>query len=415
MQRERRTLLKRGFLGEHWLSSECVVLCSLRGAAGIPFEESVPVYNELRLDFGRFARTLALGEMTVAAAETVWRTHWYPAKLRLQSERETVLAGRSVPSKFHIFADWYVVFIPENTVNMHFARLSLEKQLAIVLRRGGMGVVVSNLTRPVKVDRQLLQGRNLAVVCSNPGLAEKLVSRGSRSKSGMFSVYRTDWIPACDLKNKVLSARAYARQEVVTPDEQLCVFEAEKVSSGPNSERVPTVFGNISEETSSIPNVSRNVYTVRKAPLPLFPVAEVCSPSRKRPRVDPSKFFCQKTGMPEDGLLELFPNNSLICEVLSQLATHWELYCRKVSAAPFKVRGFRAAMNYVKNLSYDLTTVEDVRDLVANKNVRMIGSGIGARLEEIVTTGSLSESKGLQNSPTFAAMRELMCVWGGKS
>lgn len=415
VQRQRRLLLKRGYLGEHWLSSECVMLCCLRSVADVSFHTSVPVYNQLRLDCECFGKTSVLGEMTVTAAETAWRTHWYPAYVRLQSEREAIPAGRSVPSKFHIFADWYVVFIPERTVDKHFARLSFEKQLAIVQRRGGMGIVVSNLARPIGVDRRLLQGRKLAVVCATLGLAEKLLSRESRSRSGMFSVYRTDWIPACDLKNKVLSARAYAHQEVVTPDEPQCIFEAERVSSGPISERAPTIFGNVGGEAPSAPAVSRTVSTATRAPLMSLSLKEGGSPPPKRPRVDRSSFFCQRMEVSEEGLLDLFPNNMLICEVLSQLATHWELYGRKNPAAQFKVRGYRGAMNFVNMLSYDLTTVEDVRDLVAKKNVRVIGAGIGARMEEIVTTGSLSEAKGLQNSPTFAAMRDLTCVWGGKS
>lgn len=413
VQRERRALLKGRFLGDaHWLSPECLMLCSLRSAAGVSFADSVPVYNQLRREYERSSRTIALGEVTLATAETAWRTQWYPAWTCLRIERESLVAARNEVPKSHFFADWYVVFIPERGMDKHFAKLSLEKQLAIVIRRGGMGNVLSNLTKPMNLDRQQLAGRVLAVVCADLDLARMLVSHPSRS--GKFSVYRTDWVRACDLKQKVLSARAYAHREPLASEKHLCTFEAERVASDRTAD-TPLGVGHLGEQRCTMRNSSPDAPAVKRAIHFLPPMEEHHSPVRKRPRVDPSKFFCQKAEAVEPGLSQLFPNNSLICEALSQLATHWEVYCRKVPTAPFKVRGYRAAMNYVKKLTYDLSTVEDVRRLVADKSVRMIGSGIGARLEEIVITGSLAEARGLHNSPTFSAIRELTGVWGGKS
>lgn len=414
VQRERRIVLKRRWMGEaHWLSPECILLCSLRSVAGVAFADSVPLYNEHRRECESSPERGTLSEVTVALVEAAWEQCWLPAWKRLQGERQTELAARVERPKSHIFANWYVVFIPQRA----FSKLSMERQLAIVIRRGGSGRVLSSQTKPTLLGREELAGLILSVVCDDEALARRLVSHPSRS--GKFAVYRADWVPASDTYGRRLSARAYAHSETVTPEERPSVFEAERVrnvlayrAQGSHSKELRKqqragVIASHSVGTTS---------TVRKELLFSSPSQDGILHAKKRPRVDTAKFFCQKVQNGEPGLSEEeLPNNSLICKALSELATHWDIYCKKVPTAQFKVRGYRAAMNYVKALAYDLTTVDEVRQLVANPSARSIGKGLGERLEEILRLGYLREARGLEDSPTFKAIRELTGVWGGES
>jgi DNA polymerase lambda len=401
VQRDRRVILKRRWLGEsHWLSPECVLICALRSAAGVAFETSVPIYDSLRQEYAQFPDRTPLKCVGLEAAERSWQKHWLPAWVRLQAARECRQISRGIPRKANIFADWFVVFIPQKA----FGKISMERQLAIVVRGGGEGLVHANRRMRVVLTREEMADKTLAAVCDDAAMARGLVSHPFRSRG--FSVYGTDWVPASDACGKRLSARAYAQVESPTPEQRASlVFEAEKSAQV----RAPSLH-----PAESAALQSKRDSAAADAALCVANELQFASPvpTPKRRRVDVSQFFCQAREVGERDLSVEFPNNWLICKALSELATHWEVFCKKVPNAQFKVCGYRAAINYVKELSHDLTTAADVRELVRDPNVRPIGKGIGERLGELLTYGCVQEAKGLRDSPTIAAIRELTGVWG---
>lgn len=319
-------------------------------------------------------------------------------------------------------------------------------QLASIVRRGGGdGKVLALAEASHTVTRDDLGSRRLAVVCADAARARRVVShpRGG----GVFDVYRPGWLVESDLKNKIMCSRVHAwpggmetpRAKAPAGDN----FEAEKlVLQSRASTRLSLTL--TAESALATPQgvaraggVSKVLEFVREkggggedavgeAAEDVVEKGEaktgeergkevaviVGEPSRKRKRVDVSKFFCQQAGEDRAQNFEDFPNNNLICEALTQLATHWELNNKSVPNATFKVRGYRAAVGFVGKLDYDLTTVQECKALVNDKSARSIGDGIGARLQEIVQFGELQEASALKSSPAFTVMRELCNVWG---
>lgn len=439
MARMLRVLLKHRSMTTQ---AETLLLCLLRHVASVPFTTTLPSLRALSsTHLANIDSATNIVLPTLPYLTKTWSTPWLEPWTAFCEAKASAASARDAATG--LFAPWYIVLIPVDV----FCVKTMEMQLAnIIRRRGGNGTVLALVEMRHAVARDDLGARRLAVVCADAARARRVVT--CPRHVGAFDVYRPDWLVESDLKNKIMCSRVHAWPGgIETPLAKAPVsdnFEAEKlVLESRASTRLSLILtadsklatpqglarvGGVSKVLEFVGEKSGGgEYAVEKVAEEVVEEKDrlktgekrgkgvagiVGGPSRKRRRVDVSKFFCQQAGEDRARNLEDFPNNNLICEALTQLATHWELNNKSVPNASFKVRGYRAAVGFVGKLDYDLTTVQECTALVNDKSARSIGDGIGARLQEIVQFGELQEASALKNSPAFTVMRELCHVWG---